>query len=61
MYNAAEDLALLTLDELISCRLLLEAAQLVEVRAYTFAHDMLHDMMCRKLGRLAVGFFTDGV
>jgi len=48
--NVTEDLALPALDELISGRLLLEAAQLSVASAYTFANDMLRDVVYTEAG-----------
>ncbi len=43
--NVAEDLALPALDELISSRLLLEAAKPGTANGYTFTNDMLRDVV----------------
>jgi tetratricopeptide (TPR) repeat protein len=48
--NVSEDLALPALDELISGRLLLEAAQPGIASAYTFANDMLRDVVYTESG-----------
>ncbi|MEW5873459.1 MAG: AAA family ATPase [Chloroflexota bacterium] len=48
--NVTEDLALPALDELISSRLLLEAAQEGEASAYTFTNDMLRDVVYTEAG-----------
>ena len=48
--NVNEDLALPALDELISSRLLLEAAQLGVASTYTFTNDMLRDVVYTEAG-----------
>ena len=48
--NVNEDLALPALDELISGRLLLESAQPGLASAYTFANDMLRDVVYTEAG-----------
>lgn len=48
--NVGEDLALPALDELISGRLLLEAAQPGVASAYAFANDMLRDVVYTEAG-----------
>ena len=48
--NITEDLALPALDELISGRLLVEAAQPGVASAYTFANDMLRDVVYTEAG-----------
>ena len=48
--NVIEDLALPALDELISGRLLLEAAQPGVASAYAFANDMLRDVVYTEAG-----------
>ncbi len=48
--NVTEDLALPALDELISSRLLVEAAQPGVASAYTFANDMLRDVVYTEAG-----------
>ena len=48
--NVTEDMALPALDELISGRLLLEAAQPGVASAYTFVNDMLRDVVYTETG-----------
>jgi len=48
--NVSEDLALPALDELISGRLLLEAAQPGVASAYAFTNDMLRDVVYTEAG-----------
>ena len=48
--NVSEDLALPALDELISGRLLLEAAQPGTASAYTFTNEMLRDVVYTEAG-----------
>jgi len=48
--NVTEDLALPALDELISSRLLLEAAQPGFASAYAFTNDMLRDVVYTEAG-----------
>ena len=48
--NVTEDLALPALDELLSGRLLLEAAQPDAASAYTFTNDMLRDVVYTEAG-----------
>ena len=48
--NVSEDLALPALDELISGRLLLEAAQPGAASAYAFTNDMLRDVIYTEAG-----------
>jgi predicted ATPase len=48
--NVSEDLALPALHELISGRLLLEAAQPVVASAYAFTNDMLRDVVYTEAG-----------
>ena len=48
--NVAEDMGLPALDELISGRLLLEAAQPGVASAYAFANDMLRDVVYTEAG-----------
>lgn len=48
--NVPEDLALPALDELLSGRLLLEAAQPAIASAYTLANDMFRDVMYTEAG-----------
>jgi DNA-binding SARP family transcriptional activator len=48
--NLDEDLALPALDELISSRLLLETVQPDVISAYTFANDMLRDVVYTEAG-----------
>jgi DNA-binding SARP family transcriptional activator len=48
--NVAEDLALPALDELLSFRLLLEAAQPGAASEYTFVNDMLRDVVYTEAG-----------
>jgi predicted ATPase len=48
--NVAEDLGLPALDELISGRLLLEAAQPGAASAYAFTNDMLRDVVYTEAG-----------
>jgi predicted ATPase len=48
--NVSEDLALPALDELISGRLLLEAAQPGVTSAYAFTNDMLRDVVYTEAG-----------
>jgi DNA-binding SARP family transcriptional activator len=48
--NVSEDLALPALDELISGRLLLEAAQLGAASAYAFTNEMLRDVVYTEAG-----------
>ncbi len=55
--NVKEDLALPALDELISSRLLLEAAQPGDPSAYTFANDMLRDVVYTEAGDARRRFF----
>jgi DNA-binding SARP family transcriptional activator len=55
--NVTEDLALPALDELISGRLLLEAAQPGVASAYAFANDMLRDVVYTEAGDARRRFF----
>lgn len=48
--NVSEDLALVALDELISVRMLMVAAQPGAASAYTFANDMLRDVVYTEAG-----------